>query len=483
MAKLKIKNFGPIKNGFDKNDGFIEIKKVTVFIGDQGSGKSTAAKLISIFYWLEKAFKKKQIKYKEKYILDDFIEYFEYQNISNYFVYNKKNNKLITELEFIGDFLYFHLVNNIISIRLNNDVEIEIPKIMYVPSDRNLISAVTNVRDLVGLPGTLYTFADEFFKAVKELKKDVTLPINDVKYRYNIKDNTSYLVGKEYTLNLTEASSGFQSTVPTFLVSSYLTSLVQKTKNKRYISQFNTKDFLSINDKERINIDYEESINKSITQKVNKLNLLNIELEQLRINIEKLSDLGRENELFPEYVRGNKLYEELDLIKTELNSLKNLKLKQDNHITNNFLYYSNFINIVEEPEQNLYPNSQHNILNSLLEFNNAIRENILIITTHSPYLLNFMSISIQASYLMNKISKNENSQKKEHLTKRVNNLVPIKSLVDTNDVVIYQIESNGSILDLEMPYGIPSDQNFLNQQLRLGNVVFDSLLEIEEELL
>ena len=33
----------------------IEIKKVTFFIGNQGSGKSTVAKLISIFSWIEKA--------------------------------------------------------------------------------------------------------------------------------------------------------------------------------------------------------------------------------------------------------------------------------------------------------------------------------------------------------------------------------------------------------------------------------------------
>ena len=46
-----------------------------------------------------------------------------------------------------------------------------------------------------------------------------------------------------------------------------------------------------------------------------------------------------------------------------------------------------FINVVEEPEQNLFPSSQRSILNSLLEFNNSVAENQLIITTHSPYIL------------------------------------------------------------------------------------------------
>ncbi len=59
MSKIKIKNFGPIKEGFKEisPDGSInewmEIKKVTVFIGNQGSGKSTVAKLISTLSWIE----------------------------------------------------------------------------------------------------------------------------------------------------------------------------------------------------------------------------------------------------------------------------------------------------------------------------------------------------------------------------------------------------------------------------------------------
>ena len=44
MSKIKIYNFGPIKQGYQDNDGWIDVKKVTLFIGNQGSGKSTSAK-------------------------------------------------------------------------------------------------------------------------------------------------------------------------------------------------------------------------------------------------------------------------------------------------------------------------------------------------------------------------------------------------------------------------------------------------------
>lgn len=47
MARIRIKNFGPIRQGRLDNDGWLDIKKVSVFIGNQGSGKSCVAKLIS----------------------------------------------------------------------------------------------------------------------------------------------------------------------------------------------------------------------------------------------------------------------------------------------------------------------------------------------------------------------------------------------------------------------------------------------------
>ena len=55
MAKLRVKNFGPIKDGFSENDGFMEITPVTVICGNQATGKSTIAKLYSTLTWLEKS--------------------------------------------------------------------------------------------------------------------------------------------------------------------------------------------------------------------------------------------------------------------------------------------------------------------------------------------------------------------------------------------------------------------------------------------
>ena len=53
--RLFLKNFGPIGPGLSDNGGWIDFQRVTVFIGNQGAGKSTVAKLFSTFSWMEKA--------------------------------------------------------------------------------------------------------------------------------------------------------------------------------------------------------------------------------------------------------------------------------------------------------------------------------------------------------------------------------------------------------------------------------------------
>ena len=135
-----------------------------------------------------------------------------------------------------------------------------------------------------------------------------------------------------------------------------------------------------------------------------------------------------------------------------------------------------FVNIVEEPEQNLYPSSQWQLLQRLLEFNNYKEASKLIMTSHSPYIVNYLSISIQGGYLKNKI-------KAGPMMEKLNSIVPLSSAVNATDVVIYQLdEEDGTIKKLPDYEGIPSDKNYLNTSLAEGNRLFDSLLELEEEL-
>lgn len=90
MAKLKIKNFGPIQNGFSENDGFLEISPVTVICGNQATGKSTIAKLYSTCAWLEK--KVDSGESPKRILKSTFLESLAYHKIDCNLKKNQKSN-------------------------------------------------------------------------------------------------------------------------------------------------------------------------------------------------------------------------------------------------------------------------------------------------------------------------------------------------------------------------------------------------------
>ena len=135
---------------------------------------------------------------------------------------------------------------------------------------------------------------------------------------------------------------------------------------------------------------------------------------------------------------------------------------------------SAFINIVEEPEQNLFPTSQKEILYCLLEFNNLSAANKLIITTHSPYLINYLTLAVKAEMVKASINS-------EDAKSKLNKIVPLLSTVKADDLVIYELdEINGTIKKLEDYKGLPSDDNDLNSELENSNELFAQLQEIEK---
>lgn len=138
---------------------------------------------------------------------------------------------------------------------------------------------------------------------------------------------------------------------------------------------------------------------------------------------------------------------------------------------------SAFINIVEEPEQNLFPSSQWELTQSLWIFNNSLEANKLIITTHSPYLINGLTIAVKAGMLKKEAGSNEAAQK------RINAIYPLESSIHPDDMAIYELdEESGDVSLLDTYHGLPSDDNFLNSMLERTNDIFADLLEIQQTL-
>jgi predicted ATPase len=409
MSKIRIKNFGPVKKGYSSNDGWLDINKVTVFVGNQGSGKSTVAKLISTFTWIEKAL-----------VRGDYdIKWFEARNrFKNQFLsYHRLKDYLYsdTTIEYIGDAYSIKYANGLMSITKTTNDTYLLPQIMYVPAERNFLTYIKGAKELKLSSEALQEFNTEYKNSKDNLTGVIRLPINDTDIEYNKQYDNLYLKGDNYRIKITDASSGFQSFVPLYLVSNYLANSVK--------SHSDNKDLMSVEERTRF-IDNAQKIVKSDS-------LTN---EQKRLMISALS------------AKFNK---------------------------------SAFVNIVEEPEQNLFPSSQWQMLQSLLAFNNINDGNKLIITTHSPYLINYLTIAIKAKQVLDNLSED----KKETLSSAISNLISLDSCVNTDGVSIYEMEEKTGIIKSLPKYNniIPSDDNFLNNMLSETNNLFAELQEIEEE--
>lgn len=410
MSRIRIKNFGPIKEGYQENDGWLDVKKVTVFIGNQGSGKSTVAKLISTLSWIEKAMVMGTIRQDELNSQNRFLKQLAYQRIEKY-------AQPETSFEYIGKAFTLSLIEGKFEAQKSKENGYLLPKIMYAPAERNFLSSVDRPDKLKNLPSALYTFNDEFDAAKNLFAEGIELPINKVSFEYDRLNKLAHIVGenKSYKLRLSESSSGFQSTVPLFLVTKYLSdSLTAET---------------------------DPSIKESSLEEKKKLD-------------KEIKTILNDPQLTPEIRQAY---------------LQQLSAKRKRAC---------FINIVEEPEQNLFPSSQKSLLFDLLSHTKA-EGNKLIMTTHSPYIISYLTIAIQAAYLKDLLIE----KGKSNLLNNLFSIVQENALVKSDEVLVYELdEVTGTISALPNPYGIPSDKNYLNQFIKKGNEIFDSLLELEEEI-
>ncbi len=418
MSKIKIKNFGPIKDGYQENDGWLDIKKVTVFIGNQGSGKSTVAKLISTFTWIEKAlvrgdFDKKQIGRKNK-LKNQFLNY---HRLENYLI--KLGNTTKSEIEYLGEAYHIKFENDSLTINEVQNGNYSLPQIMYVPAERNFIAYVKSPKELKLSSDSLKEFLTEFDNAKDSMKGSVKLPINNVDIEYDKLNDIVNIKGKDYKVRLTESSSGFQSLVPLFIVTDYLANGVKRTS--------------------------ENNLGGMSSEEIERFKTL-------------ASEIYSNENLTSEQRRAA-----LSTISSKFNKTA-------------------FINIVEEPEQNLFPSSQRETLNSLLKANNLNKGNKLILTTHSPYLINYLTLAVKAYEVFDKLM-NFSDRKPEIYLARLSKVVPHKSMTNQINLIIYELnENDGTIKKLETFNGLPSDDNYLNVGLAESNELFAQLLEIQQAL-
>ncbi len=394
--KLKIQHFGSIKNGYAGDNGYLDMNKVTVITGPQASGKSTVAKLFSLFSWLEKALIRGE--YSEDYVVkyNRFVKQFcAYHGLVNYF-------KKETYIDYWGLAYRMTYENEQFSVSSQQDKhEYMRPKVMYIPAARILISVLEDAENVKGLPESMGTLLSRYITACKRMNAEVMLPLKNMTFRYDKLNKIAWVDNGEQPLHLSETASGIQSLTPLYVVLDDLSRhLSEPTSNKSY--------------KEK------DIINK------------------------RVEELLKDSSLSPD-------------------TLKAL-LAQVTDVDNKCL-----ISVIEEPEQNLFPSSQRDMLNSLLAINSA-EGNRMLITTHSPFVINYLALAIKAAEVLKVVDNVE----------KLDKIVPTPAAIEGESVSVYELNDRGEIHDVRISDGILSDENILNRYLQENNEQFNNLLDIEE---
>jgi hypothetical protein len=351
MKQLVIKNVGPIRQ-VD-----IKLNRFNFFIGPQSSGKSTVAKILSSCMWLEKEV---LTTLNDKVLADGaaFVRLVEsFHKIEGYF----EDGSFV---QYDTDCISIMYCDKDIKITRKKNEDYRREKICYIPAERNMVTLPelqgfefghTNIRSF------LFDWfnAREFF--VVGNKTDV---LNlGVKYYYDseqskIKDRIEHVNGRTYQIALSSASSGLQSLTPLLVMLQYYTD--------EYFRSYN----------EKLSFDADTKLKKTINTLLNELNKIK---EMPNYKDEERARLAQEVNI----------QSFTDTLEKQLLDLKILSFFSRLMVP----HRSSFI--IEEPEQNLYPSTQMDLLDLVVERCNGERKHHCTITTHSPYILNQINLLVK----------------------------------------------------------------------------------------
>ena len=377
MARLIIRNIGPIKN-VD-----IELNKVNVFIGEQSSGKSTIAKIISFCSWLEKTVNRDGVVFREG--KEAYRRLQAYHHIQSYFRENSVICYLGENIAYAYNWPSEEALPypgwNIIDRKHFSDKEMFLypeskvvnPKVIYIPAERNFVSVVPNLQKYAENDDNLMEFLLSWQEARKKYSTSHKLALLNLDMDFYSQDGIYNMVGLPNggAVALEAASSGLQSIVPLLTLIDWLAKGIYQ-ENKPYSFE---------------------------------------EIEKIR---HLLDEVGKDLSL-----------SDNDSLKERLAGIVSGKI------------YTHTQFVIEEPEQNLFPTTQRDLVYCLLKTINHGRKHRLVVTTHSPYILH----AFNNCMILGQVQENLTEELKTELDCRDAAIIP-------EFVSVWQI-SDGCLVDIK----------------------------------
>lgn len=326
----------------------IELNKVNIIMGPQSSGKSTIAKIVSFCSWLDKSMAKKGTK--------DFSEGI---NNGGYFKLLQDYHRLSGSYFTIDSVIDYNGAHISFKIKKDNPNQLrctigfhdlqrgEASKVIYIPAERNFVSVVPNLKKYAEDRDNLQDFIQNWYEAKRKYSADNKLTILDLGVEYyntESEDIDRLVLTNGNELQLRIASSGLQSLVPLIILIDYLARGIY-------------------NESRPISVEERDLLIKEYNNLVDKRN------------------------------SGDK-----SIDKNHLLTLLDMLVSRDYH-------YSQFI--IEEPEQNLFPSTQRDLMYYILHAMLLNERHTMLITTHSPYILYALNNCMMGYLVKDKMPEQE----------------------------------------------------------------------------
>lgn len=399
MTRLYIRNIGPIKE-ID-----LELKPVMVFIGPQSSGKSTLAKIISFCSWLEKdAVSRQSVSYVDmEFVKTELLAFHKLENYINEDSFIKYESNVIS---FECDF------KNLSLKRSEGFAEAFDGKIAYIPSERHVVN-LPGIQSLSFKKNNIRSFVFDWFDSHANFTKEKPLELDglNAKYYYDdAKEQDVIEMNDGKVLPLDDASSGLQSSTPLYVYLKYLTEWIFENTQK---------------------ISYEKE------QRLQ--NALDIKYADTALRKKRSKSLDNPDEVYSN-ATFKQIARDLRLVISEMKSSDSPTEEVTDYLQT-FLDIDESLSrphytkiIIEEPEQNLFPETQSRLVRYIFKQIQAGRDNI-VITTHSPYILSTLNNLIYAYNIGQEFRED------------VGAIIPSDVWVNYDDVAAYML-SEGTLVSM-----------------------------------